>query len=150
MKGLMIALLMYVPFSLNTALFEAEAEARYIQEQGLELVKLSCYLPTGNNTADGSVPKEGIVSCNREHLGMDCILYDEDFLPVARFECRDIGGNKLLREGKAIDVFRNDMQRAQEFIRTNKPYVYIKWIPRDYEGEIELPDTMKFLRIETD
>lgn len=150
MNKLIVVLMIIVPFHLNTVFFEAAAEERYIQEQGLELVKLSCYLPTGNNTADGSVPKEGIVSCNREHLGMDCILYDEDFLPVARFECRDIGGNKLLREGKAIDVFRDDMQRAQEFIRTNKPYVYIKWIPRDYNGEIELPDTMKFLEIETD
>ena len=51
---------------------------------------LSCYLPTGNKTADGTVPYEGIVSSNKEHLGMDCIMYDMDLNAVARWECRDV------------------------------------------------------------
>ena len=150
MKALLIALMMIAPLQTNWDVYEATCIERFIEEEELVKVKLSCYLPTGNCTADGSEPYEGIISCNREHLGMDSIMYDEDFMPVARFECRDIGGHKLLRSGKAIDVFRTDMSRAKEFKKQYGDTVYIKWIPRDYEGEAPLPDYLESLPIETD
>lgn len=130
MKALLIALMCIVPFKYNFELHEALEEQRVIEEEGLERVYLSCYLPTGFNCADGTPPYEGVVSSNKEHLGMDCIIYDNNLIPVMRLECRDIGGNKLLREGKAIDVFRSDMTRALQLKKEYGDYVYIKWINR--------------------
>ena len=138
-KALLIALMCIVPFKPNFTLIEKAEEVRFIQEEGLEYVYLSCYLPTGNRTADGTIPYEGVVSSNKEHLGMDVIIYDENLVPVMRLECRDIGGNKLLREGKAIDIFRNDMNRAIELKKTYGDHVYIKWVSRE-EGKDEETD----------
>ena len=136
-KALLIALMCIVPFKPNFTLIEKAEEVRFIQEEGLEYVYLSCYLPTGNRTADGTIPYEGICSCNIEHLGQDCIMYDATTLtPVARWECRDIGGNSLLKQGKAIDVFRTDMNRAIELKKTYGDHVYIKWVSRE-EGKDE-------------
>ena len=150
MRKALIAFMIIAHIGLNPQVYQAISEQKYIEEQGLELVKISCYVPTGNCTADGTMPYEGIVSCNREHLGMDCILFDEDFIPIARFQCRDIGGNRLLREGKAIDVFRTDMSRAKAFINEHPAHMYIKWISRDFEGEIELPEHLQSLEIDKD
>lgn len=138
-KALLIALMCIVPFKPNFTLIKTAEEVKFIQEEGLEYVYLSCYLPTGNKTADGTVPYEGVVSSNKEHLGMDVIVYDENLVPVMRLECRDIGGNKLLREGKAIDIFRNDMNRAIELKKTYGDHVYIKWVSRE-EGKDEETD----------
>lgn len=138
-KALLIALMCIVPFKPNFTLIKTAEEVKFIQEEGLEYVYLSCYLPTGNKTADGTVPYEGVVSSNKEHLGMDVIVYDENLVPVMRLECRDIGGNKLLREGKAIDVFRTDMSRAIELKKTYGDHVYIKWVSRE-EGKDEETD----------
>lgn len=138
MKALLVALMCIVPFTYNYELHEALEEQKVIEEEGLERVYLSCYLPTGNRTADGTVPYEGICSANIEHLGMDCIMYDAKTLTaVARWECRDVGGNSLLRQGKAIDVFRTDMKRALQLKQEYGDHVYIKWIDRG-EGKDEI------------
>ena len=119
------------PMTAAVEIMKEELKAKKIEEEGLERVFLSCYLPTGNRTADGTVPYEGICSCNREHLGMDCIMYDADLNEVARWECRDIGGNKLLRAGKAIDVYRDTMEHALALKKQYGDYVYIKWVDRE-------------------
>ena len=134
MKALIAALYMMIaPVQFSECYIVAQ-EQKFIEEHHLEKVYLSCYLPTGNKTADGTVPYEGIVSSNKEHLGMDCIMYDMDLNAVARWECRDVGGHKLLREGKAIDVYRDNMERAQDMRDRYGYYVYVEWIPRE-EGE---------------
>lgn len=114
--------------NIDFELRNAMEEQAYIESEGLERVRLSCYLPTGNRTADGSIPYEGICASNREHMGQTCIMYDKDLQEVARWECRDIGGNQLLREGKAIDVYRDTMDGAKEMIATYGDYVYVKWM----------------------
>lgn len=116
--------------------YQAEKRYEYISENNLEYVYLSCYLPTGYKTADGTVPYEGVVSSNREHLGMDCIVYNKDLIPVMRLECRDIGGDPRLVNGTAIDVFRTDMNRALQLRQELSDHVYIKWIDRS-EGKDE-------------
>lgn len=113
----------------NFQLMKAVKEARFIEENGLEYVRLSCYLPTGNCCADGTWPYEGVVACNAEHLGMTCILYDKDLNEAERFECHDVGGHPLLMSGKAIDIFRETMDGAWEIIGRYGDYAYIKWIP---------------------
>lgn len=143
MKALLVALMCIVPFQYNYELHETLEEQRVIEEEGLEYVYLSCYLPTGYRTADGTVPYEGVVSSNREHLGMDCIVYDENLIPVMRLECRDIGGNKLLREGKAIDVFRDSYDRCLQLKQNYGDHVYIKWIDRS-EGKDVSSNSVEF------
>ena len=139
MKALLIALLLtrpIVPVQISEV-WLAMQKYKFIEEHHLERVQLSCYLPTGYRTADGTVPYEGVVSSNTEHLGMDCILYDADLVPYARFECRDIGGNSMLKAGTAIDVYRDDMDRAWQFIGDHGTWAYIEWIPREEGKEDE-------------
>jgi hypothetical protein len=62
---------------------------------------------------------------------MDCIVYDDSLTAMMRLECRDVGGHKMLRDGTAIDVFRNDMSRALELREEYGDHVWIEWIPRE-------------------
>ena len=64
-------------------------------------VRISCYLPTGNKTYSGQVPYVGGCACNKEHLGQTAMLFDVDYRFLGFWECNDIGGNSLLKQGKA-------------------------------------------------
>ena len=94
----------------------------------LQKVRCTCYLPTGNKTADGTVPYEGICASNRDHLGDVAVLYSVDGEFIGFFECRDVGGHRKLRNGTAIDIYRDDMYRAWEWVGEWGDYVYIYWI----------------------
>ena len=94
----------------------------------LQKVRCTCYLPTGNKTADGTIPYEGICASNRDHLGDVAVLYSVDGEFIGFFECRDIGGHRKLRNGTAIDVYRDNMDRAWEWVGEWGDYVYIYWI----------------------
>ena len=132
MKALLMALLLSVTAPVRPCdVWIAQQRYDFIEEHNLKRVYLSCYLPTGNNCADGTPPVEGVVSSSREHLGMDCIVYDNDLTAVMRLECRDIGGHKMLREGTAIDVYRDSMERAYQLRDEYGLYVWIEWIPRE-------------------
>ena len=116
MKALLIALLLtrpIVPVQISEV-WLAMQKYKFIEEHHLERVQLSCYLPTGYRTADGTVPYEGVVSSNTGHLGMDCILYDAQ---------RD-----------EFVLFAYDMDRAWQFIGDHGTWAYIEWIPRE-EGK---------------
>ena len=97
----------------------------------MQTVRCTCYLPTGHCTADGTIPYEGIIASNRDHLGDMALLFTMDGEYIGMFESRDCGGNRKLRNGSAIDVFRNDMAGAKEWIRTYGDYVQIIWIEAD-------------------
>lgn len=56
------------------------------------------------------------------------MLFDADMRFIQFLEVNDIGGNKLLREGKAIDVFQETMEDAKEYIRANGDHGYVVWI----------------------
>lgn len=132
MKALMMTLLLSITApTLPGEVWMAQQRYDFIEEHNLKRVYLSCYLATGNNCADGTPPVEGVVSSNREHLGMDCIVYDNDLTAVMRLECRDIGGHKMLREGTAIDVYRDSMTRALELREEYGLYVWIEWVERE-------------------
>ena len=94
----------------------------------LQKVRCTCYLPTGNKTADGTVPYEGICASNRDHLGDVAVLYSCDGEFIGFFECRDIGGHRKLRNGTAIDIYRDSMDRAWEWVGEWGDYVYVYWI----------------------
>lgn len=94
----------------------------------IQKVRCTCYLPTGNCTADGTMPYEGIIASNREHLGDMCMIFTLDGELIGIFESRDLGGHKKLRNGTAIDVYRDSMDRAKEWIATYGDFVQIVWI----------------------
>lgn len=94
----------------------------------LQKVRCTCYLPTGNKTADGTVPYEGICASNRDHLGDVAVLYSVDGEFIGFFECRDVGGHRKLRNGTAVDIYRDSMDRAWDWVHTYGDYVYIYWI----------------------
>lgn len=91
-------------------------------------VRCTCYIPTGNKTADGTVPYEGIIASNSDHLGDCALLYTLDGEYIGLFECRDTGGNAKLRNGTAIDVFRDNLDRVYEWVGNYGDYVMIIWI----------------------
>lgn len=131
-KAIVTALLCIVPVLPNFQLLKTLEEQRFIEENNLVRVKVSCYYAQpGAHTADGSIPVEGMVSSNREHLGQDMILYTDDLYPEARFQCTDIGGHRMLRDGTAVDFYRDDYSRCVSFIKNHSAYVWVKWIPRE-------------------
>ena len=99
-----------------------------ITTEELELIRATCYLPTGNRTASGVYPYEGIIASNRAHLGQVAALYSIDMEFIGYFECRDTGGHIGLKNGTRIDVYRDNRARLKEWVNTYGDYVYIKWI----------------------
>ena len=93
-----------------------------------QTVRCTCYIPTGHKTADGTIPYEGIIASNKEHLGDMAILLTMDGEYIGMFEARDLGGHRKLREGTAIDVFRDNMDRAGDWVHTDGDYVQVIWI----------------------
>jgi hypothetical protein len=115
----------------NPQLHEVIQRQKIIEEEGLVRIKISCYIAgPGAHTADGSIPIEGYCSGNKEHLGQDLILYDEDLIPVGRYEIRDVGGHPMLRNGTAIDFYRDSLERCYEFVADHGSYAYIKYVER--------------------
>ena len=139
-----------IPFRYDADLHEALDEQRFIEENNLELVTLSCYTSTRNKNASGNLPREGTCSSNREHLGMDVVIYDENFIPIDRLRCEDTGGNILLRQGKAIDVYRDTYERCVQYIKAHPKKIYVQWIEHDFEGELPTPDYIERLGVDKD
>lgn len=97
----------------------------------MQTVRCTCYLPTGHCTASGVMPYEGIIASNRDHLGDMCLIFDMEGNFIEMMECRDVGGHRKLRNGTAIDVYRDSMDRAKEWIATYGDYVQIIWLEAD-------------------
>lgn len=94
-------------------------------------VKISCYLPTGNKTYSGQVPYVGGCAVNKEHLGQTAMLFDAEYRFLGFWEVNDIGGNSLLRQGKAVDIFQETMEDARAFISENGDHGYVVWLEAD-------------------
>ena len=132
MKALLAALSMLTAPITLSEVYLACQRYDFIEEHNLQRVKVSCYIAgEGAHTADGSIPIEGMVSSNREHLGMDMILYTDDLIPEARFQCTDMGGHPMLQNGTAVDFYRSDLSRCWDFVNTHSSYVWVEWIPRE-------------------
>ena len=136
--ALLIALIGIVPPPVETCqVWQAQQWYDFIEEHNLQRVKVSCYIaPEGARTADGTPCYEGIVSSNREHLGMDMVLYTDDLVSEALFECRDVGGNSMLVNGTAVDIYRDNIDRCWAFVGEHSEYVWVEWIPRE-EGRAD-------------
>lgn len=95
---------------------------------GFEKVRCTCYLQTGNKTADGTVPYDGIIASNCEHMGDIALLYTENMVYIGMYEVRDLGGHKDIKNGTRIDMFCETEKSMKEFISAYGDYVLIKWI----------------------
>lgn len=94
----------------------------------LQRMRCTCYLPTGNACYDGTPTHKGVISSNVEHVGKTALLYTLDGDFIGRFECHDIGGNCMLRNGTAIDVYRDTMEEAWEWVGNYGDYVLVRWL----------------------
>ena len=110
------------------------AEAEPIMNGNLRKYRVTCYLPTGNNCADGTPPYHGALASNREHLGQGCRLYKQDGTLIGEFVSHDVGGHPDLMNGSAVDIFRNTMEDAWNFLYENcwieggGWYVWVEWL----------------------
>lgn len=107
----------------------AKADARSIKiPDGCEVMRCTCYLPTGNKTADGTIPYEGICASNMEHLGMVAVVYTLDMVGIGYFECRDTGSHEELKNGTRIDIYRETNQGVADWIAEYGDYVIVQWV----------------------
>lgn len=126
--ALTIAILIWAMISWYGTSIRASAEPVYTEPVKM---RVTCYLPTGNRTADGTVPYEGICAARRQDLGKVAVVYDMDMQMIGFFEVRDTGGHPRLKNGTSIDIFRDNMDRAQEWIATYGDYCYVQLIEAD-------------------
>lgn len=122
-----IALVVITAILLMITCIQISADDVIIPE-GCEVVRCTCYTPTGNKTATGVYPYEGICASNREHLGMVASVYTLDMKFVGYFECRDLGGHKGLQDGTRIDIFRETEEGVREWQNTVGDYCIVQWV----------------------
>lgn len=100
-------------------------------EYGVPTIKrVTCYLPTGNKTCTGTIPKANYtVGSDRRLLGCIVLFYkvNEDgslggFITMGRVE--DTGSHPRIKGGNSFDVFQNNMSDARAWIKENGDYVY--------------------------
>lgn len=90
-------------------------------------VRATCYIETGNPTASGVMPEEGMIAGRKEDIGKMAILYDEDMHYIGLFAITDTGGEPI-RQGKVIDVYRDSMDRVLEWHEEYGKYCYMQII----------------------
>lgn len=96
----------------------------------LQKIRITCYVATGNRTASGDIPYEGGCASNWAHMGDTAILFDEDMNYIGEFIVNDVGGAKSLKNGTSIDLFKNDLQSAKNFIKEHGDFGYIIWLKK--------------------
>lgn len=84
-------------------------------------------------TKSGCITRNGIAAMNNAMLGKTAILYECKpdgsmgyFIGI--FEILDTGGNKDLKAGKRIDIYRVDKKACQTWINAFGDYVYLQII----------------------
>ncbi len=90
---------------------------------------------SGEITADGSRVREGICAAKKEWIGLTAAVYldeireDETHGPgefLGYYEIRDTGGNELIRNGQAIDIYNPSLEWCINFGRKNVWVVLMK------------------------
>ena len=101
----------------------------------LPVIRCTCYC-TGTITATGKRVREGMISSSREHFGQSANLYTESGELIGTFVCEDTGG-KPIKQGKVLDVYRNDIDGVHRWQKEYGDYIRIEWIERDENGNKE-------------
>ena len=123
-----------VPVSLNKA-----RPTPQTAPEDAQVIRVTCYLPTGNRTADGTIPYEGICAGAPWLIGMDALLYDINTGELyGRFEIRDTGGHWMLQNGTALDLFKTSYDRALAHVAEHGDWALVQYIPREVETDVAL------------
>ena len=103
-------------------------------------IRCTCYTSNeGSVTASGEAVREGILAGKREWIGRTAILYDMEMNIIGFYEFKDTGAGidtdgdgkgDSIKNGKSIDVYRDNMNRVNEWISTNGDYVYMQILER--------------------
>lgn len=110
-------------------------------EAGLRKIRATCYCEHGL-TYSGCYTREGIIAGRKEDIGDVAAIYEVaedggvgDFIGYfeildcgAGFDTDEDGKGDSTIKGKTVDVFRNDMNGVNEWIKIYGDYVYIKII----------------------
>ena len=96
-------------------------------------MRITCYLPTGFNCADGTPPYFGAVASNHANMGRNFTMYRNDMTAVGKFTVHDVGGHHDLVNGSALDVFTETIDDAWAFLYANcwveggSWYAWVEW-----------------------
>lgn len=90
-------------------------------------IRCTCYIDYGY-TKSGEFVRDGIAAMNDDLLGKTAILYDENMNYIGIWEIKDTGGHKDLKNGTRIDIYREDMESAMEWVIRYGDYVYVQLI----------------------
>lgn len=110
-------------------------------QEDLKRIRCTCYVEPGT-TASGHYTHEGVIAGRKEDLGKVAAIYaiNEDgsigeFLGYYDFydtgagmDSDGDGVGDTIRTGKSVDVFKDSMGSARQWIRQHGDYVYIKII----------------------
>lgn len=100
-------------------------------------MRCTCYLWTGSPCADGVWPYHGALASNSEHLGQGCRLYKKDGTLIGDFVSHDVGGHPDLMNGSAVDIYRNTIEEAWNWLYENawvengQWFVWLEWGERE-------------------
>lgn len=92
-----------------------------------EMMRVTCYTWTGNRTASGVWPEEGMCASNWEHMGQIAVVYDSEMNLIGEFKVTDTGGARSLKNGTSIDIYRDDLKSCNEWVKQYGDYLYVEW-----------------------
>lgn len=93
-----------------------------------QLMRVTCYLPTGNHTASGCYPFIGSCAGRREDIGKVIALYDINKNFIGYVEVRDTGGAQSIKNGTSIDIYVENMEQARAWVAEYGDYMYCQYI----------------------
>lgn len=89
-------------------------------------MRVTCYTWTGNKTASGVYPEEGMCAARSEDIGKTAYVYDLHYNFIGEFEITDCGGAWSLQNGTSIDIYRDTLERCYEWVGEYGDYMYVE------------------------
>ena len=135
MKKRILSVLLVLLMLFLILLYSLPAEAS--EKYPVRKMRVTCYTyPEGSITASGYEVREGIVAAKKDWMDALVVLYDMDMNFIGYFEVKDTGfgidkdgdGVGSIQEGTSIDVFRDDLDRCREWVKTYGDYCYVQII----------------------
>lgn len=95
-------------------------------QQATTYMRVTCYTWTGNKTASGVYPEEGMCASNHDNIGKTAYVYDTEYNFIGAFEITDCGGAYSLQNGTSIDIYRDTLERCYEWVGEYGDYLYVE------------------------
>lgn len=96
-------------------------------------LEMTYYTETGNECANGKMPRFGICSYNKDYIGQTAIVYSSSGQLIGYFEIYDTGYGRTSINGKGtieneecIDIFMESDRDGKEFIKEHGNKCYVK------------------------